>query len=69
MGKLKPVITVLNNGLESGDWWILKVDDEVFNEGHHISANAWMNLLEHLGFDVVEKRNLTNDELEKEVYG
>ncbi len=63
------VVTVLNNGLETGDWWVLKLDDEIIYQGHSIPVFYWMVALELLGIPVDDKRNLTNEELEAETYG
>lgn len=62
---MKPVVTILSNGLDTGDWYAVKLQDKIFCQGHSITIFDWMNLLEYLGTEVEEKRNLTNDELEK----
>ena len=38
-----------------GEWHQLLLDDKVFAEGHSISTNDWINLLEELGFEVIEE--------------
>ncbi len=51
---------------ESGDWEILKVDDEYFFSGHNIPTHVWLYLLEGLSnVNIVVKRTeLTDEEME-----
>jgi len=51
---------------ESGDWEILKVDDEYFFSGHNIPTHVWLDLLEGLSnVNIVVKRTeLTDEEME-----
>lgn len=39
---------------ESGDWCVLKLNGEVFDEGHSISGHSWVELLRELNFTVDE---------------
>lgn len=39
---------------ESGDWCVLKLNGEVFDEGHIISGHSWVELIRELNFTVDE---------------
>ena len=48
---------------ESGNWCVLKLNGEVFDEGHSISAHSWIELLRALTF-TVDEIELSDEEME-----
>lgn len=41
---------------ESGDWQVLKLNGEIFAEGHSIRNEDWITLINELfGIDILEK--------------
>lgn len=47
---------------ESGDWCVLKLNEEVFGEGHSISDHCWVKLLRELNF-TVDEIELSDEEI------
>lgn len=47
---------------ESGDWCVLKLNGEVFDEGHSISGHSWVELLRELNF-TVDEIELSDDKI------
>ena len=40
---------------ECGDWQVLRIDGEVYDEGHRIDSETWLGLLEKFGVTVSEE--------------
>ena len=51
---------------DSGDWEVLKVNGEVYNDGHSTPVHVWINLLSELGNAITTKtisdENMKNGE-------
>lgn len=37
---------------ETGDWYVLKLNDEIYEEGYSIPKSKWLELLEEIGCEV-----------------
>ena len=53
---------------ECGDWEVLKVDGEIYTEGHSINNRGWMSLIEDLTCIKVIEKEITDDEMEEGEY-
>lgn len=52
---------------DSGDWEVLRVNGEVFEEGHSIPSFIWIRLLND--FDIEsEETSISDDEMERGMY-
>lgn len=52
----------------SADWQVLKVDDTIMYEGHHIPDSVWLDILEN--FSAVKKTEISDEQMESgEYYG
>lgn len=56
----KVVIELINS--ESGDWSVLKVNGDVYAEGHSISEDTWLDLLEEVNSNVSTATSTVTDE-------
>jgi hypothetical protein len=52
---------------ESGDWEVLKFDDEIIYEGHEIPTDVWLGIIQSLGCDVATKV-ISDEEMENGEY-
>lgn len=52
---------------ESGDWEVLFLNDEIYDEGHNIPTHTWLNIITRLGCDV-NTIELTDEEMESGLY-
>lgn len=43
-------VDVITN--ESGDWIVIQLNGELYEEGHSISVYSWLNLIHKLGNEV-----------------
>ena len=50
----------------SGDWQVLKVDDVIIYEGHHIPDSTWLSILENFSF--VKKTEISDKQMEEGSY-
>lgn len=48
---------------ESGDWTIVKLNGEVFEEGHSIPTHRWLALIKEIGNEVSEKE-ISDEDME-----
>lgn len=48
---------------ESGDWEVLKVNDEIYYENHSIPSFIWLDLLADLCFEV-ESESISDEDME-----
>lgn len=62
---MKNTIRLITN--ESGDWEVLLLNGEVYEEGHSIPNHAWINLIHDLGHEV-SMEDVTDEEMEYELY-
>lgn len=53
----------INNYLDD-DWEEIKLDGEVYDEGHSIPLDAWAYLLKKLGYNVVLKEIYDDEEID-----
>lgn len=47
---------------ESGDWIILKLNDEFFAEGHSIYESEWLDLIKEINPNIEIKQKEISDE-------
>ena len=47
---------------ESGDWVVLRVNGDVYADGHSISDDTWLDLLEEIGEGVITNKKEVSDE-------
>ena len=53
----------------SGDWIILKLNDEFFAEGHSIHDSEWLDLIEEINPDTeIKQTEITDEEMENYDY-
>ena len=59
----RPIIELIT--CESGDWEVLRVDlgEDFQEEGHSLSNDDWINLLDLLGYEVQE-REISDEDME-----
>ena len=62
---MKNTIRLIAN--ESGDWEVLLLNGEVYEEGHDIPTYTWMNLIHDLGHEV-SIEEVTDEEMESNLY-
>ena len=62
---MEHTIELITNEIESGDWAILKVDDVVYDEGHKIDYDTFIDVLNELGCKA--KLTLITDEQMEEL--
>ena len=62
---MKDTIRLITN--ESGDWEVLLLNGEVYEEGHSIPAYTWMSLIQDLGHEV-STEDVTDEEMEYKLY-
>ena len=48
---------------DSGDWEVIKVNNEIYYEGHSTPNDIWVELFEDLGVNVF-KTNLSDEDME-----
>jgi len=58
----KPLIELISN--KSGDWEILRVNEDIEMQGHSINNHMWCDLLRTLGFEV-ERKEISDEEMEE----
>ena len=51
-------------GCDSGDWEVLKLNGEVYDDGHGIATHTWLKLLKELGNEVIET-TVTDEDMEE----
>lgn len=50
---------------ESGDWIILKLNDEFFAEGHSIYESEWLDLIKEINPDIqIKQIEITDEQME-----
>lgn len=52
---------------ESGDWIVLKVNGEVFEEGHSIPVHRWLDLIKQFGNETNEQE-ISDEDMEEGNY-
>lgn len=62
---MKNTIRLISN--ESGDWEVLLLNGEVYEEGHDIPTHTWMNLIHDLGHEV-SIEDVTDEEMAYNLY-
>lgn len=62
---MSSTIRLISN--ESGDWEVLLLNGEVYEEGHDIPTHTWMNLIHGLGHEV-SIEEVTDEEMEYNLY-
>lgn len=50
----------------SADWQVLKVDDVIIYQGHHIPDATWLSILENFSF--VKKTEISDKQMEEGAY-
>lgn len=55
--------TEINNYLDD-DWEEIKLDGEVYDEGHSIPLDSWAYFLKKLGYNVVLKEIYDDEEID-----
>lgn len=60
---MKNKIELITN--ESGDWIILKLNDEFFTEGRSISKSEWLNLIREINPNIqIKQIQITDEQME-----
>ena len=62
---MKNTIRLITN--ESGDWEVLLLNGEVYEEGHDIPTYTWINLIQDLGYKA-SVEEVTDEEMENGLY-
>jgi len=62
---MKDTIRLVTN--ESGDWEVLLLNGEVYEEGHDIPADTWIDLIHDLGHEA-SIEDVTDEEMEYKLY-
>jgi len=52
---------------ESGDWTVIKLNGEVYEEGHSIPVRRWLDLIEQFGNEV-SSVEISDEDMEKGNY-
>lgn len=52
---------------DAGDWYVLKVDDKIWHEGHDIPYLEWLSLLGSMGHEVIENE-ISDEDMEEGNY-
>ena len=64
---MKNKIELITN--ESGDWIILKLNDEFFAEGHSIYDSEWLDLIKEINPDTkIKQTEISDEEMENYDY-
>ena len=54
---------------ESGDWIILKLNDEFFAEGHSIHNSEWLDLIKEINPNTeIKQKEISDEEMENYDY-
>lgn len=49
---------------DSGDWEVLRIDGEVYDEGHSICLDTWLSLLARFGTAMVTEDCISDEDME-----
>ena len=64
---MKNKIELITN--ESGDWVILKLNDEFFAEGHSIYDSEWLDLITEINPNTeIKQKEISDEEMENYDY-
>ena len=64
---IKHKIELITN--ESGDWFVLKLNDEFFAEGHSIYDSEWLDLIKELNPNIeIKQTEISDEEMENYDY-
>ena len=64
---MKNKIELITN--ESGDWSILKLNDEFFAEGHSIHDSEWLDLIKEINPNTeIKQKEISDEEMENYDY-
>lgn len=59
------IVDIYTNSLGSGDWIVIKFEDEVVFQGHNLGARSLRDILNTVnGYDGVEIHDLTDSSIE-----
>lgn len=58
------MINIVNNNLGGGDWEGLYLQGKIFRQGHSLTTDDFIELLEHLGYGV-ETDRIDDESMEK----
>lgn len=47
---------------ESGDWAVLRLNGDIYADGHSISDDTWLDLIEEVGNNVTTGKKEVSDE-------
>lgn len=61
------MIKIITNNKGSGDWIVIKNDDQIINECHRITASDLQDILNNLGHQT-DLVSLTDTEMEEGTY-
>jgi len=62
----KPIVELIT--CDEGDWEVLKVNGDIFKEGHSITNSNWIDLIHYISDIKINETNITDDDMENGNY-